>query len=133
MSEALTRRELQVAEFVAWGASLKEVPSLLSEKYGDREISVFTVQNTLKKIYIKTGTNRINELSAWWFTHRCSVDVNSAPSPSIRQRLLSLLFLTILMPQILGADLDQAVRPRRIRTGNRIERVERCRKRDDII
>lgn len=132
MTARLTRRELQVAEFVAWGASLKEVPSLLSEKYGDREISVFTVQNTLKKIYIKTGTNRINELSAWWFTHKCEVDVDSAPATSIRNRLLSIAFLIILLPQIAGADLDQAVRPPRVRTGSRVERVERSRRRDEI-
>ena len=132
MTARLTRRELQVAEFVAWGASLKEVPSLLSEKYGDREISVFTVQNTLKKIYVKTGTNRINELSAWWFTHKHGVDAGLAPSPSIKKRLLALLFLVMITPQIISTDLDQALRPSRSQGVARTTRVERCRRRDDI-
>lgn len=129
-TEPLTTRERQVAEFIAWGAAQKEVPDLLVEKYGGRPISVYTVQNILASIYAKTCTNKANELAAWWFTHNMGVDVNAAPAPSIRQRLLSVLFLMIIVPQIASTDLDQAVRTVRIRAPrpSRTERVERGRR-----
>lgn len=129
-TEPLTTRERQVAELIAWGAAQKEVPDLLVEKYGGRPISVYTVQNILASIYAKTHTNKANELAAWWFTHNMGVDVNAAPAPSIRQRLLSVLFLMIIVPQVASADLDQAVRAARVRTPrpSRTERVERGRR-----
>jgi len=129
-TEPLTTRERQVAELIAWGAAQKEVPDLLVEKYGGRPISVYTVQNILASIYAKTRTNKANELAAWWFTHNMGVDVNAAPAPSIRQRLLSVLFLMIIVPQVASADLDQAVRTVRIRAPrpSRTERVERGRR-----
>lgn len=129
-TESLTTRERQVAELIAWGAAQKEVPDLLVEKYGGRPISVYTVQNILASIYAKTHTNKANELAAWWFTHNMGVDVNAAPAPSIRQRLLSVLFLMIIVPQVASADLDQAVRAARVRTPrpSRTERVERGRR-----
>lgn len=129
-TEPLTTRERQVAELIAWGAAQKEVPDLLVEKYGGCPISVYTVQNILASIYAKTRTNKANELAAWWFTHNMGVDVNAAPAPSIRQRLLSVLFLIIIVPQVASADLDQAVRAARVRTPrpSRTERVERGRR-----
>lgn len=129
-TEPLTTRERQVAELIAWGAAQKEVPDLLVEKYGGRPISVYTVQNILASIYAKTHTNKANELAAWWFTHNMGVDVNAAPAPSIRQRLLSVLFLLMLVPQIASTNLDQAVRAARTRAPrpNRTERVERGRR-----
>ena len=129
-TEPLTTRERQVAELIAWGAAQKEVPDLLVEKYGGRPISVYTVQNILASIYAKTHTNKANELAAWWFTHNMGVDVNAAPAPSIRQRLLSIAFLLILLPQIASTDLDQAVRAARTRAPrpSRTERVERGRR-----
>ena len=133
MSEQLTRREQQIAELVAWGASFKEVPDLLKEKYGGHEISVFTVQNTVKKIYEKLHLNRINELSAWWFTHKHGIDAGLAPSPSIKKRLLALMFLVIITPQIVGTDLDQAIRPSRTRGAVRTTRVERGRRKDEMV
>lgn len=130
--ERLTERERQVAELIAWGAAQKEVPDLLVEKYGGQPISVFTVQNILASIYTKTGTNKANELAAWWFTHEEGVSLSAAPTPSIRQRLLSAILFLIIIPQIAHADLDQALRASRVRTPRptRIERPERCRRQD---
>ena len=62
--DRLTPREKEVAEMVAWGASAKEVPGLLRKKSGGREISVYTVQNLLARIYAKIHLNKANELSA---------------------------------------------------------------------
>ena len=125
--EPLTVRERQVAELIAWGAAQKEVPDLLVEKYGGRPISVNTVQVILSSIYTKTGINKANELSAWWFTHEMGVQPSATPVPSIRQRLLSAMFLLLFIPQLASADMDQAIRTRTPRP-TRIERVERGRR-----
>lgn len=133
MAEQLTEREYQVAELIAWGAAQKEVPDLLVEKYGGRPISINTVQVIISSIYSKTGTGKATELSAWWFTHELGVDALKAPVPSIRQKLISAIFLIIIIPQIAAADLDQAVRTSRTRTPRptRSERVERSRRREE--
>lgn len=133
MDGTLTEREYQVAELIAWGAAQKEVPDLLVEKYGGRPISINTVQVIISSIYEKTGINKANELSAWWFTHKEGVDISKAPATSLRQRLFSALFLLILLPQIANADLDQALRVSRVRTPrpSRTERVERGRRREE--
>lgn len=128
--EPLTERERQVAELIAWGAAQKEVPDLLVEKYGGRPISVNTVQVILSSIYAKTGINKANELSAWWFTHEMGVQLSAAPVPSIRQRLISAMLLLLFIPQIASADLDQAIRSRTPRP-TRVERAERGRRRED--
>lgn len=79
MNDNLTRREEQVAELVAWGAAYKEVPDLLKKKYGGREISLNTVKRTMENIFSKLYINKVNELSAWWFCHRCGVDESLSP------------------------------------------------------
>lgn len=133
MDGTLTEREYQVAELIAWGAAQKEVPDLLVEKYGGRPISINTVQVIISSIYSKTGTGKATELSAWWFTHEMGVDALKAPVPSIRQKLISAIFLIIIIPQIAAADLDQAVRTSRARTPRptRSERVERSRRKEE--
>ena len=130
MDARLTQRERQVAELIAWGAAQKEVPDLLVEKYGGEPISVNTVQNILAAIYQKTGTNKANELAAWWFVHEIGVTIETAPAPSIKQRLLSLALLVLLAPQLLSADY-QAVRTGRTGRTTRTVRVERGRRRED--
>ena len=71
----LAKRENEIAECVAWGGSYKETASLL-------QISVRTVDNTLRRIKEKLGLNKINEISAWWFcTHH---DISLDLSPFVR-------------------------------------------------
>ena len=110
MNDNLTRREEQVAELVAWGAAYKEVPDLLKKKYGGREISLNTVKRTMENIFSKLYINKVNELSAWWFCHRCGVDESLSPFKEFKKTLYSILFLVIITPQIASANLDQAVR-----------------------
>ena len=130
MSDQLSSRERQIVGLVAWGAAYKEVPGLLRELYGGEEISVNTVRNTLVKVYEKLHLGKLNELSAWWFTHEHGVDVRDAPAMSLRKRLLSLALLVIITPQILSADMDQSLRPSRIRVRARTERVEGGRRKE---
>lgn len=51
---ALSNREIQIAERIAWGASQKEVAD-------DLGISRYTVDNILRKIYQKLHIGKINE------------------------------------------------------------------------
>ena len=124
----LTKRERQVAELLAWGASKKEVPDLLRKLYGGREISVHTVENIARNIYAKLHLNKASELSAWYFCECHQVDDSLSPIKRLRQTVLGVVLLVLLTPQVLGLD-DQALRPQRIRT-TRVERVIRARRRD---
>ena len=56
----LTKRESEIAELFAWGASKKDVANRLF-------ISERTVENHARNIYAKIGCQKINELCAWWF------------------------------------------------------------------
>lgn len=122
--EALTPRERQVAELLAWGASAKEVPDYLVKKYGGAEISVNTVRNITTNIFTKLKISKVSELSAWWF---CTVEgADSSHSPikrRIRVQIYSLFFLIIMLPQVLNTD-QSALRPQRVRSV-RVERVVR--------
>ena len=124
----LTKREQQVAELLAWGASKKEIPDLLRKLYGGREISVHTVENIARNFYAKLHLNKASELSAWYFCECHQVDDSLSPIKRIRKTVLSLFLLLLLTPQIIDTD-DQALRPQRIRT-TRVERVIRARRRE---
>lgn len=120
----LSKRESQIAELIAWGASKKEVPSLLQKIYGGKEISVHTVENTLRNIFLKLGFSKSTELGAWWFCHRYSIDETSeSPLVRLRKSIAAIAFLVIMLPQIINTDYS-AVRPQRARS-TRIERVQR--------
>lgn len=119
----LTRREQQVAELVAWGASTKEVPGLLHKLYGGKEISVHTVENTLRNIYVKIHIGKATELAAWWFCRFCGVDSSASPFKRLKENLIAVVFLIIMLPQTIDQDLS-LVRPQRTRS-IRIERVQR--------
>ena len=68
----LTEREKEVAELLAWGATKKEAAEELF-------LSVFTIDNHLRKIFEKTGCNKVNELSAWWFCTKFKISFDLSP------------------------------------------------------
>lgn len=118
----LSRREYQVAELIAWGAAKKEIPEMLQKLYGGAQISIRTVENTVRRIYEKLHIGKANELSALWFCKYYGVDEGLSPIKQLRNTIYSLMFLIIMIPHI--CNLDQAVRPSRTRTV-RTERVQR--------
>ena len=128
INDALTQREEQVAELIAWGAAYKEVPQLLRKKYGGKEISVNTVKRIVENVFSKLYIGKANELSAWWFCNRLGVDATLSPLKEIKRTIYSILFLVIITPQILAADLEQATRSTRT---SRTERVERSRRKEE--
>lgn len=83
----LTRRETEIAELFAWGASKKEVANHLY-------ISERTVENHARNIYEKTGCSKVNELSAWWFCHRFNIPFSL--SPIARRKLATILLVVYI-------------------------------------
>lgn len=120
----LTKREEQVAELLAWGASKKEVPDLLPVKPGRKPIAIRTVENTVRNIYEKLGIQKVNELSAWYFcTHfQISIDLNP-----IKRRIIACVLLLILLP-CEYLQLANFIRPA---TTSRAMRSSRGRRRDE--
>ena len=68
----LSRRELQVAELLAWGSSKKEVADKLS-------ISPNTVDNISRSLYAKVGIQKASELSAWWICTKYGITRDESP------------------------------------------------------
>lgn len=128
INDALTQREEQVAELIAWGAAYKEVPQLLQKKYGGKEISVNTVKRIVENVFSKLYIGKANELSAWWFCNRLGVDAGLSPLKDIKRAIYSIVLLVIITPQIMAADLDQATRSTRT---SRTERIERSRRKEE--
>ena len=91
----LTRREEQVAELLAWGASKKEVPDLLPVKPGRKPIAIRTVENTVRNIYEKLGIQKVNELSAWYFCTHYNISLNLNP---LKRKVISFALLMIMLP-----------------------------------
>lgn len=91
----LTRREEQVAELLAWGASKKEVPDLLPVKPGRRPIAIRTVENTVRNIYEKLGIQKVNELSAWYFCTHYHISFSLSP---LKKRIIAFALLLIVIP-----------------------------------
>ncbi len=116
MGASLTRRESEIAEYLAWGATKKEVATTLY-------ISERTVENHTRRIYEKIGITKINELSAWWFctTFRISFDL----SP-LKRKIGAMVLVALIIPQMIDTNTDM-IRPTRARTA-RVCRASRSRR-----
>ena len=111
----LTKRESEIAELFAWGASKKDIANRLF-------ISERTVENHARNIYEKTGCEKVNELSAWWFCTTFHISFDLSP---FKRKLLTWLMLAVMMPTIINND-NVVVRVRTARC--RTTRVQRSRR-----
>lgn len=109
----LSRRESEIAELFAWGASKKDVANRLF-------ISERTVENHARNIYAKTGCSKVNELSAWWFCTKFHISFDLSP---LKRKTIATMLLCLMMPQLFNFD-NIAVRMR-----NNVCRVVRARAR----
>jgi DNA-binding CsgD family transcriptional regulator len=109
----LTKRESEIAELFAWGASKKDVASRLF-------ISERTVENHTRNIYEKTGCSKVNELSAWWFCTKFHISFDLSP---LKRKTISIILLVLIIPQIMNYDNNM------IRVRNNSCRVVRVRAR----
>jgi DNA-binding CsgD family transcriptional regulator len=84
----LSRRENEIAELFAWGASKKDVANRL-------HISTRTAENHARSIFEKTDVSKVNELSAWWFCTHFHISFDLSP---LKRRILSITLVLILLP-----------------------------------
>ena len=90
----LTKRESEIAELFAWGASKKDIANRLF-------ISERTVENHARSIYDKTGCTKVNELSAWWFCTTFHISFDLSP---LKQKVIAMFLLVLLIPQLWSND-----------------------------
>lgn len=112
----LTKRESEIAELFAWGASKKDVANRLF-------ISERTVENHARNIYAKIGCQKINELCAWWFCTNFHISFDLSP---LKRKVIAGLFLMFLTPQVFAIDHHDYCRI--IRTNARATRTIRARR-----
>lgn len=86
-SRKLGQRELQVVQFVAWGASQKEVADELG-------ISYRTVDNTIRHAKEKLGLQKSTELAAWWFCTTFGISFQLSP---LRRKILAVCLLLLFL------------------------------------
>lgn len=113
----LSRRENQVAELLAWGASKKEVASRLF-------VSTRTIENTARNIYAKLGIQKATELCVWWFCTKCGVPVSLDP---LKRAITAIALLIVLLPRELSGNGDIF----RIGRDKRIVRIARIVRRNN--
>jgi DNA-binding CsgD family transcriptional regulator len=109
----LTKRESEIAELFAWGASKKDIANRLY-------ISERTVENHTRNIYDKTGCSKVNELSAWWFCTKFHISFDLSP---LKRKTISMMLIALMIPQIMNYDNKM------IRVRNNTCRVVRVRAR----
>lgn len=114
----LTKRENEIAEMIAWGATKKDVANILSR-------SARTVENQVRSIYYKTGVTKSNELSAWWFCTKFKISFSLSP---LKTRVLAIILLIIIIPNELMFNRDML---RTFRSKKVSSRVGTSRRRGD--
>ena len=96
----LTKRETEIAELVAWGASKCEIAARCY-------ISERTVENHCRNIFEKVGVTKATELSAWWFCTSFHISFELSP---LKRKVLAIFFIALLMPDILHGTTTQFAR-----------------------
>lgn len=117
----LTKRETEIAELFAWGASKKEVANRLF-------VSERTVENHTRNIYEKVGCGKVNELSAWWFCTRFNISFDLSP---LKQKMIAFAMLLLISPQIF-LNNDNVVRVFRAKTATKTCRIARRKSESDL-
>lgn len=112
----LTKRESEIAELFAWGASKKDVANRLF-------ISERTVENHARNIYAKIGCQKINELCAWWFCTTFHISFDLSP---LKRKIIARVFLMLLTPQVFAIEHQDYCRT--MRTSTRTTRTIRARR-----
>lgn len=111
----LSKREMQIAELLAWGDDKKGIATRLF-------ISIRTVENHTRNIYEKLHIQKVNELSAWWFCTRFGISFDLSP---LKRSIISIVLLLIMFPDIfLSSDsIIRSFRSRTSRTTSMARRV----------
>lgn len=96
----LTKREAEIAELLAWGASKCEIAArcFISER---------TVENHTRSIFEKVGVGKATELSAWWFCTSFHISFDLSP---LKRQVMAVVLLVLLVPDILRITSNQMMR-----------------------
>jgi DNA-binding CsgD family transcriptional regulator len=86
----LTKREAEIAELLAWGATKKDVANRLF-------VSERTVENHTRNIFEKIGVTKVNELSAWWFCKHFNISSSLSP---LKRNVIATFLLFLVVYQI---------------------------------
>ena len=114
----LSKRESEIAELFAWGASKKDIANRLY-------ISERTVENHARNIFIKTGCQKVNELSAWWFCTKFHISFDL--SPLTRRAIATCLLVLVVFQMTFNS--DTIIRAQR--TQARTTRVRSARRKNE--
>lgn len=102
LNAILTKREREIASFLAWGATKKEVAARLN-------LSERTIENHSRNIYHKVCVDTVNALSAWWFCTEFKISIDLSP----RKRSIIAAFMLLVYSGITLTH-EQGVYTRRI-------------------
>ena len=116
MKNELTKREIEITELIAWGASTKDVANRLF-------LSVRTVENHIRNIHEKLGLQKSNELSAWWFCKKFGIDPDLSP---LKHILVVFFIGLVIMAELTDTQMYRFRSKARteVRTGRRISKGE---------
>ena len=92
----LTPRQEQISGLVACGKAKKEIADLL-------HISVDTVANIVKEIYMRTGLGKMNELAVWWISRRFRLSIDFS---NLEREIVSGVCLGIVLFSIVFVNPD---------------------------
>ena len=125
----LTPRESEIAELLAWGASKKEIPDLLTIRIGQSPISVHTVENITTSIYSKLQIQKVSELCTIYFCSRFHISMDLSP---LKRKLGIIILLALLIPELCSASAEM-IRPQRLqRSVTRTVRISRKTSKENI-
>lgn len=98
----LTQREFEIGKLTVLGKTKKEIASSLF-------ISVRTVENTMRKVFIKANVNNSTSFSLWWFCKYFGISEEAV------RTMISATMLCLLMFHIFTTS-DESFRGRRMST-----------------
>lgn len=96
----LTKREFEIGKLTVLGKTKKEIANSLF-------ISVRTVENTMRKVFVKANVNNSTSFSLWWFCKYFGISEDAV------RTMLSTTMLFLLVFHIFTT--DDVFRGRRIR------------------
>lgn len=114
----LTPREMQISEYVAWGAAKKEIADEL-------HIAETTVAATLRNVFRKLNIQKSTELSRIYFTRTYKISLEDCP---FKRALIAFMFVGLLV----ATEVLLAIRPPRTRCRTEC-RTRRARRVDDDV
>jgi len=110
LTAKLGKREFEMTRYAAWGATKKDIANMLN-------VSIRTVENTFRNVFLKTDVTKINELSAWFFCKEFNISMDLSP---IKRQVASIAMFTLILFEVFNFNGSE-MRARRSKTGRRSE------------